>query len=613
MNRRQKRKLFEILIGAVLLAGAYVAYRLTELPFPFDLLIFLPAYAVAGYDVIINAVQSIVHGEVFGENTLMSVASIGALAIGEYPEAVFVMLFYKVGALFESVAVGKSRKSIKALISMKPKTACVERGGAEEILPIEEVKIGDVVVVRPGEGVPVDGEVTSGESEIDSSALTGEALPVTVGVGSRVLSGSISKSGVLKIKVDTVFEESTVSKIVTLIENSAGTKAKAEKFITKFSRVYTPAVIAAAVLIAVVPTLVSGGFAGWLRRALIFLVVSCPCALVISVPLAYFAGIGNAAKRGILIKGSDHLETLSRADKYVFDKTGTITEGRFSVRGVFPVGAEEDELLKVAAAAESGSRHPLARAVVEECERRGIGIPEAEGFEESAGFGITCTSDGVRIAAGNAALMAREGAAPDDADGTVIHVSKDGKYLGHLSLEDTPKKTSKEAISSLKGSGCRTYMLSGDRERSVGAVCREVGIDEYRSELLPAEKTERLKEISSSGGATVFTGDGINDAPSIALADVGVAMGALGSDVAIECADVVLLDDDPMKVASLHLLAKRVRAVVTENIVFALSVKAVVLILGALGAAYMWEAVIADVGVSVVAILNSMRILKSKK
>ena len=611
MNKKQKRKLYEIIAGAVLLAGAYAAYRLADLKFPFDLLLFLSAYAIAGYDVIINAVQSIAGGEVFGENTLMTIASIGALAIGEFPEAVFVMLFYKVGTLFESVAVGKSRKSIKALTSMKPKTACVERGGVEETVKIEQVNVADVVVVRPGEGIPVDGEVVSGESALDVSALTGEAVPVAVGVGERVLSGTINKSGLLKIKVDTVFEESTVSKIVALVESSAGTKAKTEKFITKFSRFYTPAVIAAAVLIAVVPTIIAGGFAGWLKRALIFLVVSCPCALVISVPLAYFAGIGSAARRGILIKGSDHLETLAKADKFVFDKTGTITEGRFAVAGVFPVGVSCDELLTVAGAAESGSRHPLAQAIVEECERRAIAIPDAVRFEERAGLGVTCEVQGVRIASGNEALMKSEGALPEAAAGTVIHVSRGGEYLGYISLEDKPKATSREAIASLKAAGCRTYMLSGDRESAVEAICREVGIDEYRAELLPEEKTERLKSLPS-GGATVFTGDGINDAPSIACADVGVAMGALGSDVAIECADVVLLDDDPMKVATLYTLAKRVRLTVTENIVFALAVKAVVLALGALGVALMWEAVIADVGVSVVAILNSMRLMKTE-
>ena len=613
MNSRQKRKLFEIIIGAVLLAGAHAAYKFADLKFPFDLLIFLPAYAVAGYDVLINAVQSIAGGEVFGENTLMSVASIGAMAIGEFPEAVFVMLFYKVGTLFESVAVGKSRKSIKALTSMKPKTACVEKDGDEETVKIENVELGDVVVVRPGERIPVDGEVVFGESAVDTSALTGEALPVAVSVGARVLSGSINKNGLIKIKTDTVFEESTVSRIVALVESSAGSKAKTEKFITKFSRYYTPAVIAAAVLIAVIPTVIVGDFASWLKRALIFLVVSCPCALVISVPLAYFAGIGSAAKRGILIKGSDHLETLAKADKFVFDKTGTITEGRFTVSSVHPVGVTEDELVALAATAEEGSLHPLASAVTDEAEKRGLKTLAAEHYEEEAGHGVTCEADGKRLAAGNAALMKKEGIVPLDADGTVIHVSYGGAYAGYISLADRPKKTSKEAIRTLKASGATTYMLSGDRAGAVDAVCREVRIDKFNAELLPEEKTEKLKEIKASGeGATVFTGDGINDAPSIASADVGVAMGALGSDVAIECADVVLLDDDPMKVANLFTLAKRVRLTVTENIVFALGVKAIVLILGALGAAYMWEAVIADVGVSVVAILNSMRLLKTK-
>ena len=612
MNGKQKRKLGEIILGAVLLAAAYIVYKTAELRFPFDLLIFIPAYLVAGYDVLIEAVQNIAAGEIFGEDLLMSVASIGALAIGEYPEAVFVMLFYKVGSLFESIAVGKSRESIRSLTAMKPTTASIERDGEETEVPIEEVTVGETVVVRPGERIPVDGVIVSGSGTIDASALTGEAVPVYVGEGERVLSGTVSKSGMLRIRVDTVFGESTVSKIVELVENSSCTKAKSEKFITKFSKYYTPAVIAAAVLIAVIPTLISGYFAAWLKRALVFLVVSCPCALVISIPLSYFAGIGNAAKKGILIKGSDYLESLAKAGSFVFDKTGTITEGAFKVTSILPRSMDEERLLYLAACAESGSLHPLAKAVCAEYEARGgKEVSAAEDFEEIPGLGVRCTVEGRPVAAGNAKLMKSYGLAPDDVSGTSIHVMYDGEYAGALLLSDVPKKNAKAAISLLSSEGMKTYMLSGDKTEAAESAAREVGIGEVFAELLPAEKTEKLKEISrSSGGLTVFTGDGINDAPSIASADVGIAMGALGSDIAIECADIVLLDDDPQKVAEAHRLSLKVRRIVIQNIVFALSVKAVVLALGALGIAPMWAAVIADVGVSVVAILNSMRLMR---
>ncbi|MBQ7670643.1 MAG: cadmium-translocating P-type ATPase [Clostridia bacterium] len=613
MNKKQKRKLAEIIVGAALLAAAFIVSKVTDIPFPFDLLLFIPAYAIAGYDVLFDAARGIFHGEFFGENTLMGVASIGAMAIGEYPEAVFVMLFYKVGELFENIAVGKSRKSIKALTAMKPTSANVEKDGKIHAVPIKEVNVGDTVVVRPGERIPVDGIVTDGESTVNTSALTGEAVPVPIVPGERALSGMINESGVLKIKVDTVFEESTVSKIVALVESSAGTKAKSEKFITKFSRFYTPSVIAAALIIAVVPTLIAGGFAGWLKRALIFLVVSCPCALVISVPLSYFAGIGNAAKRGILIKGSDHLETLAKANKFVFDKTGTITEGAFKVIKISPVGMTEEELLRLAASAESGSLHPLAKAVVAEAKRRGITFGEPERFEESAGEGVRCVVSDANITVGNARLMKEVGCGFADCKTTCIHAAKDGKYVGFIELEDLPKSGAKSAISTLKAEGATTYMLSGDRAEAAKKAADAVGIDRAEAELLPEEKTEKLREISaSSEGKTVFTGDGINDAPSIAAADVGIAMGALGSDIAVECADVVLLDDDPEKVAEVYVLSKRVRKTVIQNIVFALTVKAVVLVLGALGLAYMWEAVIADVGVSVVAILNAMRLMRQK-
>ena len=615
MTKKQKRKLFEIILGTVFLGAAFISSKLLSLEFPLSLIVYLPAYAVAGYDVLRDAAVGIFAGDVFGENTLMSIASVGALAIGEYPEAVFVMLFYKVGTLFENIAVGKSRNSIRALVSMKPVTANVECEGGEVERPIEDVQIGDVVIVRPGERLPVDGVVVKGESTIDTSALTGEALPVFVGEGTRVLSGSINKSGVIAIKVDTVFAESTVSMIVALVENSSCTKAKSEKFITKFSKYYTPAVTAAALIIAVVPSIVTGEPSEWIRRALIFLVVSCPCALVISVPLSYFAGIGCAAKRGILIKGSDTLEALAKADVFIFDKTGTVTEGNFKVTSIEPVGMSEDELLFLAACPEAMSLHPLAKALVEEQRARSSVPLEAEGFEEIPGMGVVAAVDGARVAAGNRKLMSSLGIEiGDDGDSSCIHVAKNGEYAGKISLEDTPKKNSKAAMDALKSDGCKLYMLSGDRRESAEKIAREVGIDNVECELLPAEKTERLTAIAkASQGLCAFVGDGINDAPSIMASDVGIAMGALGSDLAIECADVVLLDDDPVKVPEVRSLSVRVRKTVIGNIVFALAVKGAVIALGAAGLATMWEAVIADVGVSVIAILNSMRIMKKRK
>lgn len=613
MTKDQKRTLWEIVISAVFLVAAYIAVKTCDIAFPYSLIIFLPAYAVASYDVLIDAVRGIASGEVFGEDTLMSVASIGALALGEYPEAVFVMLFNKIGSLFESVAVGKSRKSIKALTSMKPTFAAVETEDGVAELPVEEVKIGDVIVVHPGERVPVDGVIVEGDSALDLSALTGESLPVFSKAGDRVSSGAINKSGVLRIKAETIFAESTVSKIVSLVEESAATKAKSVKFITKFSRYYTPAVIIAALLTALIPSLVTKDPATWIKRALIFLVVSCPCALVISVPLSYFAGLGNAARRGILVKGSDHFETMASSDKFVFDKTGTVTEGKFRVTRILPVGSDKDELLALASAAESQSLHPLAKAITEEYSKGGRTPLRCESFEEIPGLGIKCTLRGDRIVCGNAAMMKTLGIETPSTEESAVHVAKNGEYVGMIELRDVPKATSKDAISKLKAHGCKTYILSGDKKEAAERVAREIGCDVVHSELLPAEKTERLAAIrSESDGKCAFIGDGINDAPSIAASDVGIAMGALGSDIAIECADVVLLDDDPVKVAEVLFLSKRVRRTVVQNIVFALAVKAAVLALGFFGLATMWEAALADVGVSVIAIINSMRLMRDR-
>ena len=557
----------------------------------------------------------------------MVVATLGALCIGFFPdteeqyrEAVFVMLFYQVGELFQSVAVGKSRKSISSLMDIRPDCAYIERDG--ELVPVdpETVAVGDIITVRPGEKIPLDGIVTEGTSDLNTVALTGEADPRAVAAGDAVISGCVNMSGVIKVKVTHTFGESTVSKILELVENSSENKSKSEQFITKFARIYTPAVVIAAVLLAVLPPLVIPGsfianFPTWLIRALTFLVISCPCALVISVPLSFFGGIGGASKKGILVKGSNYLETLSKVKTAVFDKTGTLTKGTFSVTEIHPENITEEQLLHLAAHAEAFSNHPIAVSL-RNAYGKPVNMDAVADVSEITGRGVKAKVDGKTVYAGNAALMQETGLTPAacPAPGTVIHVSYDGKYAGYLLISDTPKETSKAAIAALKECGVeRIVMLTGDRKETAEAISKELSIDEYHAGLLPADKVDMVEKLLSENrtdGKLAFVGDGINDAPVLMRADVGIAMGALGSDAAIEAADIVLMDDDPAKIAEAMKISRFTLRIVRQNIVFALAVKAAVLLLGALGLAPMWLAVFADVGVAFLAILNAMRTLK---
>ena len=613
MSRKHKRMLARILISAALL----IACALSPLKGIWRLLSFLVPYAVIGWDVLWKAVRNIAHGQVFDENFLMALATVGAFATGEYPEAVFVMLFYQVGELFQSYAVGRSRQSISQLMEIRPDYANLERDGKAEKVDPDEVAVGDVIVVKPGERVPLDGVVLEGRSTLDTAALTGESLPRDVGEGDDVISGCVNQSGLLRVRVTKVFGESTVSKILDLVENAGSKKARAENFITKFARVYTPCVVVAAVLLAVVPSLVSGDWSEW-TRALIFLVVSCPCALVISVPLSFFGGIGGASRDGILVKGGSYLETLSQAEIVVFDKTGTLTKGVFNVTAIHPDKISESGLLELAAYAESYSDHPISRSIREaygeDIDQGRIGT-----VEELAGRGVRAVIDGRNVCVGNSKLMDELGAKwhPCHHVGTTVHVEVDGLYAGHLVISDEVKPDAAEAIRKLKELGVqKTVMLTGDAQAVGERVGAELGLDEVHAQLLPADKVERVEALlkeKSSKGALVFVGDGINDAPVLSRADVGVAMGGMGSDAAIEAADVVFMDDKPSKLADAIRIARKTRGIVRQNVVFALAVKLLVMVLGAFGVANMWEAVFADVGVSVIAILNAMRALRAPK
>lgn len=623
MSKRQKKTLVRLGIGIVLFlfavlfpaetifgeaAGRYISVGLYMIP-----------YLVIGGDVLWRAVRNISRGQVFDENFLMAVATIGAIFLQDYDEAVFVMLFYQVGEWFQGYAVGRSRNSIAELMDIRPDSANVERGGELVEVDPETVQAGDLIVVKPGERVPLDGMVLNGDSELDIAALTGESLPRVVSEGDEVLSGSVNLKGVLRIRVTKPYGESTVARILELVENAADKKAKAENFITRFARYYTPAVVSVAVLLAVLPPLLFGGVWGeWIERGLIFLVVSCPCALVISIPLSFFGGIGGASRYGVLVKGSNYLEMLAKADTIVFDKTGTLTNGSFTVTAVHPDKVSKEKLLEMAALAEAYSDHPVAlsikRAYGKEPELSRVGRPK-----ESAGHGVNVTVDGRRVLAGNAACMEENGIAyrPCHMMGTTIHVAIDGEYEGHIVISDTVKPDAKEALSRLKALGVRrTVMLTGDREEVAAAVAEETGIDEYHAELLPEDKVQRvetLMEDENQDGQLVFVGDGINDAPVLARADVGIAMGAIGSDAAIEAADIVLMDDKPSGIAVAMRIARKTMSIVRENIVFALGVKAVVLLLAAAGIANMWLAVFADVGVAMLAILNAMRAMRIKE
>ena len=630
MTHRQKKSLYRILLGAVLLIAAMLCDRFalpSAAPLFLRLVLYLPAYFTVGYDVLWRAARNILHGQVFDENFLMVIATLGALAVGflpsaepEFTEAVFVMIFYQTGELFQRIAVGKSRRSISALMDIRPELARVEREGKEIEVSPDAVAVGEVIVVRAGEKIPLDGCVLTGRSDLNTVALTGEAIPRAVDVGESVVSGCTNLTGVLRVRVEKPFSESTVSRILQLMENMGTRKSRSEKFITRFAKYYTPLVVFAALLLAFLPPLLSGDFGGsfatWLTRALTFLIVSCPCALVISVPLSFFGGIGGASRRGVLIKGSQDLEALARAEIAVFDKTGTLTCGSFTVTHVYPVGISKEELLRLAAAAEAESNHPVAKALQRAAE--GAALPRASQITEVAGRGVRAVVDGTEIAVGNAALMRELGVnvALPEANGTLLFASRQGTYLGAIVISDTVKAGAKEAVDDLYALGMRrTVMLTGDRKESAAQVASSLGLSEWRAELLPADKVREVEVLLATPhkGTLLFVGDGINDAPVLARADVGVAMGALGSDVAIEASDIVLMDDDPRKLACAVRHARRTLRIVRQNIVLALAVKVAVLIcsaLGLLGGLQMPLAIFADVGVAVIAILNAMRTLR---
>lgn len=616
MSKKQKRMLRRILVSAVFFV---ICVLLPVSGWP-RLLAFLVPYGVIGWDVLWRAVRNIAHGQVFDENFLMALATVGALAIGEYPEAVFVMLFYQVGELFQSYAVDQSRKSITALMDIRPDYANMEGpdGQLEQVDP-EDVAVGDTIVIKAGERIPLDGVVLEGSSTVDTAALTGESLPRQVESGDDVISGCVNLSGLLKVRVTKAFEESTVAKILDLVENSASKKAKAENFITKFARYYTPIVVLAAVALALLPPLLTSiQWVDSIQRALNFLVVSCPCALVISVPLSFFGGIGGASKDGILVKGGNYLEVLARTEIVVFDKTGTLTRGVFNVTAIHPDHCDQGQLLELAALAECWSDHPISRSL-KEAYGREMDSSRVSNVEEVAGRGVKAVVDGHTICAGNDKLMDDIGVSwhPCHRVGTTVHVASDGVYLGHIVISDEVKPDAKEAVAALKAAGVRkTVMLTGDAQAVGEDVANRLGLDEVHTQLLPAGKVERVEELLkevSPKGALAFVGDGINDAPVLSRADIGIAMGGLGSDAAIEAADIVLMDDKPSKIAHAIRIARRTLAIVKQNIVFALAVKLLVLVLSAVGLVSMWAAVFADVGVSVIAILNAMRALKAGK
>lgn len=615
MNRKQKKMFLRILLSAVLLAAA-LFLPASELLRP---ILFLVSYAVIGWDVLWRAVRNISHGQVFDENFLMSVATVGAFFTGEYPEGVAVMLFYQVGELFQSYAVGRSRQSIAALMDIRPDYANIERDGKLEQVDPDEVAVGDIIVVKPGEKIPLDGVVLDGASSIDTAALTGESLPRDVLPGDDVISGCINQSALLRVRVTKVFGESTVAKILDLVENSSSKKARAENFITRFARYYTPAVVICAVLLATLPPLFFGGmWSDWIHRALIFLVISCPCALVISVPLSFFGGIGGASKCGILVKGGNYLEVLADTEIVVFDKTGTLTKGVFNVTAIHPDQFPEGQLLELAALAESYSDHPISRSL-KDAYGMDLDSSRISKAEELSGRGVRALVDGHTICAGNGKLMDDIGVKwhPCHHIGTTVHVAVDGIYAGHIVISDEVKPDAAAAIAALRRQGVRkTVMLTGDAKAVGEGVAKELGLDEAYTQLLPADKVERVEALlkqKSSRGKLAFVGDGINDAPVLSRADIGIAMGALGSDAAIEAADIVLMDDKPSKIAAAIEISKKTLRIVRQNIVFALGVKALVLLLGAAGLANMWEAVFADVGVSIIAILNASRALMVQK
>ena len=615
MSRKQKKMLVRIIISFILM----IAVKIINPDGIAAIIAYLVPYAVIGWDILWKSVRNICHGQIFDENFLMTVATIGAMCTGEFSEGVAVMLFYQVGELFQSYAVGRSRKSISSLMDIRPDYANIERDNQIVQVDPEEVSVGDIILIKPGEKIPLDGVIREGNSTVDTSALTGESVPRELSEGDDVISGCINLSGMLKVQVTKEFGESTVSKILDLVENSSSKKAKAENFITKFARYYTPCVVIGAVLLAVIPPLVTGGnWSDWIHRALIFLVISCPCALVISVPLSFFGGIGGASKCGILVKGGNYLEVLANTEIVVFDKTGTLTKGVFNVTAIHPDIISENELVETAALAESYSNHPISNSLKNEYGRE-IDKSRVKDVEEIAGHGVKAVIDGKNVYVGNDKLMEKIGVKwhPCHHVGTTVHVAIEGKYVGHIVISDELKRDSKQAISMLKQHGIRkTVMLTGDAKAVGENTAKLLNIDEVYTELLPADKVEKVEKLlneKSEKGKLAFVGDGINDAPVLSRADIGIAMGAMGSDAAIEAADIVLMDDSPSKIATAIDISKRTLKIVYQNIIFALAVKAIVLIMGALGVATMWEAVFADVGVSVIAILNAMRALKVKE
>lgn len=623
MSKKQTVMLVRILITAALLVGL----NFITLPSELKMALYLAAYLIIGYDILRKAGKGILNGQVFDENFLMAVATIGAIALstyersGDYNEAIAVMLFYQVGELFQSYAVGKSRRNITALMDIRPDYANIERNGQLEKVDPDEVAIGSVIVVQPGEKVPIDGTVTEGNSALNTSALTGESLPREVKAGDEVISGCINMTGVLRIQTTKEFGESTVSKILELVEESSSRKSKSENFISKFAKIYTPVVCIAALLLAVLPpigNLLMGNpanWAIWIYNALTFLVISCPCALVVSVPLSFFAGIGGASKEGVLIKGSNYMETLSQTKVVVFDKTGTLTQGVFEVNGIHHNTMEEQKLLEYAALAECSSSHPISKSL-QKAYGKEIDRSRVTDIEEISGHGLIAKVDGVEVAAGNAKLMTRLGISYADCHsvGTIIHVAINGEYAGHILISDIEKPNSKAAIAALKKAGVeKTVMLTGDAKRVAEQVAANLGVDEVHSELLPGDKVsevEKLLAAKSPKAKLAFVGDGINDAPVLGRADIGIAMGAMGSDAAIEAADVVLMDDDPMKIAKGIKISRKCISIVYQNITLALVVKFICLALGIVGRANMWLAIFADVGITVIAVLNAIRALR---
>ena len=622
MNRKQKKMLIRIAIAALLLG----AVKLFKIGGWAGTALYAASYITIGYDILRKAFRGIINHQVFDENFLMAVATVGAIALaiyektGDFAEAVSVMLFYQIGELFQSYAVGKSRRNIAALMDIRPDYANIERDGKLEQVDPDQIPAGSVIVVQPGEKVPIDGEVIEGDSSLDTAALTGESRPRDVKAGDDIISGCINLTGVLKVRTTKAFGESTVSKILELMENSSSHKSRSENFISRFARAYTPAVCCSALALAILPPVINlmmgmpGGWEIWVYRALTFLVISCPCALVISIPLSFFAGLGGASKEGVLIKGSNYLEALSQTSIVVFDKTGTLTRGVFEVSGIHHNTIPEEKLIELAALAECASSHPISKSL-QKAYGREIDRDRVTGIQEISGSGVIARVDGAEVAAGNGKLMKRMGVDYMDchSSGTIIHIAIDGKYAGHVVISDVEKPTSRAAIAELKKIGVKkTVMLTGDIGRVAEYMAKKLGVDQYRSDLLPADKVaevEKLLAETGRKGKLAFVGDGINDAPVLSRADIGIAMGAMGSDAAIEAADVVLMDDDPMKISKAIKISRKCIGIVYQNIAFALGVKALCLILGALGIANMWAAIFADVGVMVLAVLNAIRAL----